>query len=168
MACQAPRRCGMLTRCRATPAGTPGQWQHTPEASSHTLNSAAHRARPRAVFSGLAQRPENGNIRTHNNNRKDALMKNPTLRRALLCAALAGATGAALADEIARVMPGDQALACSDIHAEQSRLDAIIAAGDPQAGAVGKAAAGTAANVGGQVAGGAVAQSVGGLFGALG
>ncbi|MCB1939132.1 MAG: hypothetical protein KDF24_05795 [Rhodocyclaceae bacterium] len=95
-------------------------------------------------------------------------MKNPTLRRALLCAALAGATGAALADEIARVMPGDQALACSDIHAEQSRLDAIIAAGDPQAGAVGKAAAGTAANVGGQVAGGAVAQSVGGLFGALG
>ncbi|MCB1959151.1 MAG: hypothetical protein KDE68_01280 [Rhodocyclaceae bacterium] len=95
-------------------------------------------------------------------------MHNRFLCRTLAGAALAASAGIALAQDIARVMPGDDTLSCGQIQAEQVSLDEIIAAGDPQSGAVGKAAAGSAANVGGQVAGSAVAQSVGGLFGAFG
>lgn len=77
--------------------------------------------------------------------------------------------GSALqAQAIERVRPGDAGLDCARIFQENRSLDAAIAAGDPDANAVGKAAAGTAANVGGQVAGATVAQSVGGIFGALG
>lgn len=51
------------------------------------------------------------------------------------------------------VRPGDDALTCADISQQRKALDEIIAAGDPNAPSMTKAAAGTAANVGGQVAG---------------
>lgn len=72
------------------------------------------------------------------------------------------------AQSIERVMPGDATLDCAALVQAQTSLDEIIAAGDPKGNPVAKAVAGTAANVGGQVAGGAIAQSVGGLFGAFG
>jgi hypothetical protein len=90
--------------------------------------------------------------------------KNPLSILALACTCLAGT---ALAQPLERVQAADAKLDCPGIASEQERLDEIIAAGDPNAPSLGKAAAGTAANMGGQVAG-AVAAQGSGLFGGLG
>lgn len=90
------------------------------------------------------------------------------LIRSLLAAYLVGAATQSSAQAIERVVSSDAGLDCAAIARESQAMDGLIEAGDPRGNAVGKVAAGTAANVGGQVAGAAVAQSVGGLFGALG
>lgn len=72
--------------------------------------------------------------------------------------------GAASAQGVERVKAGDAALDCASIAQESRPLDAIIAAGDANANAVGRSAAGAAAGVGGQVGG----SMLGGLFGPLG
>lgn len=77
-----------------------------------------------------------------------------------------GVSGGAPAQSLERVQAGDTELSCAAIAKEQKGLAEIIAAGDPDAPSLGKAAAGGAANMGGQVAGAVVAQG-GGLFGGL-
>ncbi len=68
---------------------------------------------------------------------------------------------------IERARAEDATLDCAAIQTQQKSMAEIVAAGDPSASGSAKAAAGTAANVGGQVAGAAVAQSSG-LFGGFG
>ncbi len=63
-----------------------------------------------------------------------------------------------------RVQPADATLDCTALQAQTAEMDRLIQAGSTER-TVGTAAAGTAANVGGQVA---AAQVAGGLFGALG
>lgn len=69
-----------------------------------------------------------------------------------------------VAHAVERVQEADRALDCAGIGAEQERLRGLVAAGNEER-TLGTAAAGTAANVGTQVAAGQVAGS---LFGALG
>lgn len=76
--------------------------------------------------------------------------------------ALLAALGSASAQE--RVQPTDAQLDCAGIAAEQQRMKALMDAGNSER-TLGTAAAGTAANVGTQVATGQVAA---GLFGSLG
>ena len=76
--------------------------------------------------------------------------------------ALLAAHGPAQAQE--RVQPTDAQLDCAGIAAEQQRMKALMDAGNSER-TLGTAAAGTAANVGTQVATGQVAA---GLFGSLG
>lgn len=72
--------------------------------------------------------------------------------------------GAALAAEpIAPVQADDATRDCAGLASERTRLDAVVAAGDRNSANFGKAAASTAANVGGQIAGGVAAQSIGGV-----
>ena len=73
-----------------------------------------------------------------------------------------GCWGAAQAME--RVQPGDEALNCAGIAQAQTQLVEVVKAGSGER-TLGTAAAGAAANVGGQLAAGQVA---GGLFGSLG
>lgn len=73
----------------------------------------------------------------------------------------------AQADEIARYQNSDASLDCAGLYAQKTQLAQTIEAGDPNSPSFGKAAAGAAANTGGQLAGAVVAQSSG-LFGALG
>ncbi len=79
----------------------------------------------------------------------------------VLCATVA------VAQPVGRVTAEDMHLSCADIAQERKKLDELIAAGDPNAPNLAKAAAGTAANMGGQVAG-AVAAQGSGLLGGLG
>ncbi len=85
----------------------------------------------------------------------------------LIAVSLTGGVVPALAQALTKVQPGDPKLDCAAISAETRQMDEWIAAGDPNAPGVGKAAAGAAANAGGQVAG-AVAAQGSGLFGGLG
>lgn len=89
------------------------------------------------------------------------------IRNSILVACLAGVPALAAAQTLARVNEIDATLDCKGIAAEKPRLDEVIVAGDVSTPGVGKAVAGSAANVGGQLAGGAAAQATG-LFGGLG
>jgi len=80
-------------------------------------------------------------------------------------------TQAALAQStppIERVKIGDAGLDCGAIMRENTNLDQVIAAGDPNGNAVGKAVGGAAANVGGQIAGAALAQGLNSMLGSFG
>ncbi|NIC42391.1 hypothetical protein [Aquabacterium sp. A08] len=68
------------------------------------------------------------------------------------------------AQAVERVQPGDATLSCTALAAEQSRLAELVRAGSGEKSA-GTAAAGVAANVGGQLA---VGQAASGMLGALG
>ncbi|WP_291992080.1 hypothetical protein [Candidatus Accumulibacter sp. ACC003] len=89
------------------------------------------------------------------------------IRYSILVACLAGAPALASAQTLARVNDADATLNCAGIASEQKSMDELVAAGDPNAPGVGKAVAGSAANVGGQVVGATAAQASG-LFGGLG
>lgn len=89
------------------------------------------------------------------------------IRHAILVACLSGVPTVPFAQTLARVAETDAKLDCAGIAAEQKRMDALVDAGDPNAPGVGKAVAGSAANVGGQVVGATAAQASG-LFGGLG
>lgn len=81
-----------------------------------------------------------------------------------LVSAVALSIGNTSAQTIERVKPGDATLDCPGIQQEARPLDGIIAAGDPNNGAVGRAAAGAGAGVAGQVGG----SLIGSIFGPLG
>ena len=89
------------------------------------------------------------------------------IRHSIMIACLAGSPTLVTAGPLQRVDPGDAQLDCTGLAAQQQAMTEFIAAGDTNAPSIGKAAAGGAANVGGQVAGAAVAQGSG-LFGGLG
>lgn len=89
------------------------------------------------------------------------------IRHSVMIACLAGSPTLVTAGPLQRVDPGDAQLDCTGLAAQQQAMTDFIAAGDTNAPSIGKAAAGGAANVGGQVAGAAVAQGSG-LFGGLG
>lgn len=76
-------------------------------------------------------------------------------------------SSASSAQTIERILPGDIFLGCPAIAQEIKQLEDTVAAGDPSTPSMGKAAAGTAANAGGQLAGAVAAQSMG-IFGGLG
>lgn len=75
-----------------------------------------------------------------------------------------GAGMATGAQALERVQPGDAALNCAAIAAEQGRMAELVKAGSGER-TVGTAAAGAAANVGGQIA---IGQAAGSVFGSLG
>ena len=89
------------------------------------------------------------------------------VRHSIMIVCLAGSPTLVSAEPLQRVNPGDAQLDCTGLAAQQQAMAEFITAGDSNAPSIGKAAAGGAANVGGQVAGAAVAQGSG-LFGGLG
>lgn len=84
----------------------------------------------------------------------------------LWLAAVCAASAAASAQSASVARDSDITLDCHAIRIERQNLNEIIAAGENEPG-IGRAVAGGAANVGGQVAGAAAAQSAG-IFGSLG
>ncbi|HRI90302.1 MAG: hypothetical protein JNM54_13880 [Candidatus Accumulibacter sp.] len=89
------------------------------------------------------------------------------IRQSMMIAFLAGSPALVSAEALQRVSPSDAELDCTGLAAQEQAMAEFIAAGDPNAPSIGKAAAGGVANAGGQVAGAAVAQGAG-LFGGLG
>jgi len=96
------------------------------------------------------------------------VMLNGSFVRIMSGIALGAAFTGASAQSIERVRPGDVYIDCAAIGREHTDLDAVIAAGDSNSNSTTRAVAGGAANVGGQVAGAAIAQNLGGMFGAFG